>query len=140
MTDFVLDCSVAMGWCFEDEANAATESALELLREGSAFVPPIWFLEIVNVLGMAERRRRIKKSDSIRFCALLRSLPIFADSGSEAWEYAERVLSLSREHHLSAYDTAYLDLALRRGLALATRDQKLQTACRQAEVRLLLET
>ena len=137
MTELVLDCSVTMGWCFDDEADALSERVLELLRDGTAHVPRIWFLEITNVLLTAERRRRIKKSDSVRFFELLRSLPILEESGPVEWEAAERVLNVGRQYGLSAYDATYIDLAMRMGLPLATRDQHLQAACSAAEVALV---
>lgn len=136
MTDFVLDCSVTMGWCFDDEADGLTRRALALLRNATAYVPSIWFLEVANVLLVAERRRRIKKVDSVRFCALLRSLPIIEEP-SAGWDCTTQALDLGREHGLSAYDAAYVDLAVRTGRPLATRDQKVAAACREAEIPLL---
>ena len=140
MTDFVLDCSVTMGWCFDDEADALSQRALELLGDGTAHVPQIWSLEIANVLLVAERRRRIKKSDSVRFCELLRSLPVVEEASLVGVENTERVLGVGRTYGLSAYDSAYIDLAMRTGLPLATRDRRLHTACTQAGVRLLNTT
>ena len=137
MTDFVLDCSVTMGWCFDDEADELTNHALNLLRDGTAYVPQIWFLEVANVLLAAERRNRIKQSDSVRFCELLRGLPIDEESSAAGWENTERLLSLGRQTGLSVYDAAYLDLAMRMGLPLATRDRQLQAASTKADVELL---
>jgi predicted nucleic acid-binding protein len=137
MTEFVLDCSVTMGWCFADEADALSQEALELLGDGTAHVPQIWSLEIANVLLVAERRRRITKSDSARFCELLRSLPIVEELSLLGRENAEHLLGVGRQYELSAYDAAYLDLAMRSGLPLATRDRRLHTAGTQAGVKLL---
>lgn len=127
MTRFVLDCSVAMAWCFEDEADSYSEAVLDLLPNGEARVPFIWTLEITNVLLVAERKGRITEAKSARFLSLLNELPIYVEQGEE-----ERVLSiglpLARETGVSSYDAAYLDLALRLGLPLATRDRKMTQA------------
>lgn len=137
MNRFVLDCSIAMGWCFEDQANALTDKALTLLEDGHALVPHIWFLEIANVLVVAERKNKINKADSVRFFEMLRSLPIVAEPNPLAWEYANHLMELGRAHRLSSYDAAYLDLALRSGLPLATRDVPLLKACKKTGVRVL---
>jgi predicted nucleic acid-binding protein len=137
MTEFVLDCSVAMGWCFSDQTDPLTEMALALLRDGTAYVPPLWFLEVSNVLLVAERRHKIKRSEGIQCLEMLRSLPIVPASTPASWEQADRALSIGREYGLSAYDAAYVDLAMRVGLPLATRDRALRAACKRADVRLL---
>ena len=127
MTGFVLDCSVAVAWCFGDETNSYTEAALQDLADSGAVVPSIWPLEMANVLLVAERRKRISKAQSRRFFELLQTLPIAVDevSAARAWN---GVLSLAREQHLSAYDAAYLELAMREGLPIATRDNALRKA------------
>ena len=95
-------------------------------RDG-AVVPLLWFTEITNVLGMAERRGRINAAGLQEALHLLRSLPLVADEPpSLAW--SEPVLHLMRAHRLTAYDAAYLELAQRRGLPLATKDRDLIAA------------
>ena len=137
MTEFVLDCSVAMGWCFNDQTDALTETALALLKDGTAYVPSLWFLEVSNVLLAAERRRKIKRSETMQCVELLRSLPIVQASSPTSWSEAERVLGLGREYGLSVYDAVYVDLAARMGLPLATRDRALRSACKRVDVLLL---
>lgn len=133
MSGFVLDCSVAMGWCFEDEADPYSDAVLGDLADAGAVVPSIWPLEVANVLLTAERRKRISKAQSRRFLELLQGLPISVDdaSVSRAWDGA---LSLARDHDLSAYDAAYLELAMREGLPIATRDDLLRKAARRCGV------
>jgi predicted nucleic acid-binding protein len=124
---FVLDCSVTMAWCFEDEADAYADAVLEALAEGEALVPCIWTLEVANVLVVGERRKRLTPAQSMRFVELLQSLPVSVEEESGRRPIAE-ILPLAREMNLSAYDASYLDLAARTGLPLAMRDGGLATA------------
>lgn len=136
MKRFVIDCSVAMSWCFEDEADEYADSILYLLAEAEALVPSIWTLEVANVLLVAERKRRLTKADTVRFVKLLRELPILVDDETPDHVLSE-VLSVGRDYGLSAYDAAYLELAMREGTALATRDNGLRQAAQQCGVELL---
>ncbi len=131
MSGFVLDCSVGMAWCFEDEADRYADAVLDRLVEESALVPPLWPLEIANVLVVAERRRRLSKSDSARFLELVGALPIEVDTATPD---PFHLLAVAREHGLSAYDAAYLALAMREGIPLATRDRALGKAARRCGV------
>lgn len=124
---FVLDASVTMAWCFSDEVSAYTEGILERLRETGARVPAIWPLEVVNVLLVGERRQRLTAAQSERFLDLLRSLPIEVADGSLR-QAAGSVLAVARTRTISAYDAAYLDLAMTLGLPLATTDNRLIAA------------
>ena len=133
MTRFVLDCSVTMGWCFESEADAYARNVLDSLVRAAAIVPALWMLEVANVLLLAERRRRIGRADSARFLELLAQLPVIVARSTDFRELPGLV-ALGRERGLSAYDTAYLHLALLEGLPLATRDRGLRTAARAAGV------
>ena len=133
---FVIDNSVVMTWCFEDEADAYADMTLENLANAVAVVPAIWPLEVANVLLVAERRQRLHEADSVRFLALLRQLPITVD---RTWQ--ERLmkewLAIGRAHDLSSYDAAYLELAMRHGLPLATLDHRLRAAAARVDVPLL---
>lgn len=122
-----MDCSVAVSWAFEDEAGGYPDRVLELLCASSALVPTHWSLEVANVLVVAERRGRITQSDASRFVELLRRLPISVDDETSARALRETLL-LARATSLSAYDAAYLELAVRLGLPLATQDASLATA------------
>ena len=125
MKSIVLDCSIVMAWCFEDEASRETDALLDSLTNRSARVPSIWTLEVANVLLVAERAHRLKEAETAQFLALLQSLPIHVEVDTSQYALRE-ILALGREHHLSSYDAAYLELAMRKGLPLATKDHRLR--------------
>ena len=124
----VLDCSVTMAWCFEDECDDYADAVLDGLAEARGVVPSIWALEVANVLVVAEQRGRLKEADASRFVELLRSLPIAIEEIPPDRALGS-VLSLAREYELSSYDAAYLELAMRTGAPLASRDEGLRAAC-----------
>ncbi|HNY27799.1 MAG TPA: type II toxin-antitoxin system VapC family toxin [Candidatus Sumerlaeota bacterium] len=136
---FVLDCSVAMSWCFADEENPYAEMVLDRLATTAAVVPTLWRLESANVLLAAERHRRITHIEMMRLAAFLSDLPIQEDAETTRHGFA-RILELGHTYHLTAYDAAYLELALRLGLPLATLDQPLGRAARDAGLPLLEES
>ncbi|OPY60708.1 MAG: tRNA(fMet)-specific endonuclease VapC [Syntrophorhabdaceae bacterium PtaU1.Bin034] len=133
---FVMDCSVVMAWCFEDEADAYADSVLDSLSDSGAIVPSIWPLEIANVLLVAERRKRLTEADSLQFVRLLSELPIVVDQETSERAFSE-ILFIGRQQTLSSYDAAYLELAMREGAALATRDKALIEAAHKCGVKLL---
>jgi len=133
VTSFVLDASATLAWCFEDETTANAAVLLERLREGEAVVPSLWLLELANGLVVAERRGRVTRADSTRFLGLIRQLPIRIDQTSTL-DLAASVMDLARAYELSAYDAAYLELALRLGQPLATLDARLRNAAERAGV------
>ena len=126
-----------MAWCFEDEATAATETVLDLLRDDRAVVPALWTLEVANVLLVAERRDRLTESQASHFLALLAQLPIDIDTTAVD---AAALVAVGRRHMLSGYDASYLALAERLGVPLATCDERLAAAARTAGVSLLVGT
>lgn len=132
---FVIDTSVTMAWCFEDEATAATDSVLDRLRDDEAAVPSIWPLEVANVLLVAERKRRLTEAQASRFLELLEQLPITVD---EVPTDVAEIVAAGRRHELSAYGGSYLVLAEHLGAPLATLDQRLADAARRAGVQLLI--
>lgn len=133
--NFVVDTSVTMAWCFEDETTAETEAILNKLESEQALVPALWILEVTNVLLVAERRGRITEAQAARFIALLHALPLTVDLTPPDFE---TLLAAGARHGLSAYDAAYLALAEREGVPLATLDKALQCAARTAGLSLLL--
>ncbi len=135
MSGFVLDCSVSLSWCFEDEANEYADAVLNSLQTCNALVPNLWAIEATNILLVAERRSRITPAQSIRAIALLQALPIFTDA-NPSQQLMSATLDLARTHKLSAYDAAYLELALREGFALATLDKRLTQAAQECGVEL----
>ncbi len=124
MSEFVLDCSVAVTWLFADEATPETDALLDRLKEGGATVPGLWRLELGNVLSQAERRRRIDASRIASYVDLLTQLPIVTDVETDERALRE-ILALARQENLTSYDAAYLELAMRRGVSLATLDKAL---------------
>ena len=132
-TDFVIDTSVVMSWCFKDETNRYTDGILDLLEEATAFAPSIWPLEVGNVLLVAERRKRLSEADSRRFIALLSDLPIIVEQEPPE-RMIHEILALARKHKLSSYDASYLDLAMRKGLSIATIDENLIAAAERSRV------
>jgi predicted nucleic acid-binding protein len=134
---FVLDASVALAWCFEDETSPGADKVLDALTSMEAIVPPIWPIEVANALLAGERRGRIAPAAVSRQLALLGQLPIQADDVGLDSDIDGLVL-LARSTKLSAYDAAYLSLAQRKGLPLATLDSALRQAARKAGIDLLI--
>jgi len=132
----VLDVSLSCAWCFADKANAEAWAILERLQTHQAHVPALWLWETANVLVQAERRGRISPAAIRTYLGLLEGLPISVDQPSTASAWHD-TLALARSHRLTSYDAAYLELALRRSLPLASRDQALQAAARAEGVPLL---
>ncbi len=124
MNRFVLDCSVTMAWCFEDENDSRAQAVLAALSSQEALVPGHWSLEVANVLAGTERRKRIAAAQIPRFLEILNSLPIVVDDQTAKNAFGD-VLTLARTHRLTAYDAAYLELALRKGCPLASFDAPL---------------
>ena len=126
---FVLDSSVTLSWCFEDERTDATDALLNQVAESGAEAPSLWPLEILNALAMAERRRRINSERRQRLCGFLHDLPVNIDveTASRAWAATSQ---LAVRFKLTIYDAAYLELAQRLNLPLATLDKELRAAGR----------
>lgn len=133
---FVVDNSVVMSWCFNDETNRYADAVLDKLSESEAIVPSVWPLEVVNVLLVAERRKRLKQVDSIRFITLLSQLPIAVEHEAPA-QMMKDLLASGRAGNLSSYDASYLDLAMRKDCPIATLDKKLMEAAQKVDVKLL---
>lgn len=139
MNGFVLDCSVAATWLFPDQGTPETDELLDRLKTDGALVPGIWHLEIGNVLVRAERLKRIAKSKVAAYLHLLRRLAIVTDVETDERALRE-TLMLARECGLSTYDAAYLELAMRRGVPLATLDRALLRAAGYMQVETLPRT
>lgn len=123
----VLDTSLTLAWYFADEANPYADAVAQTLASAEAIVPSLWPLEVANALVMGERRKRSTEAQASTFLARLGTLPIVIDEETDARAWSD-TLSLARAHKLSAYDAAYLELAMRRGLPLASLDDKLKAA------------
>ncbi len=127
MEGIVLDCSMAMSWCFKEERHPLGESLRNRIETGiRVAVPFIWVLETVNVLRMAEKRKRIVPEDTQRYLHwLFQVLPIEIDTIQNP-VIVQNWLFQMREYDLTAYDAAYIELAQRRNWPLATLDKKLR--------------
>lgn len=134
---FVLDASVAVAWCFEDESSAFTEGILDLLSLGAeGLVPAIWPLEVGNALLIAERRKRISVAQGTALLGRIAQLPISVEAIGADRAFGE-ILAVARQHKLTEYDAAYMELALRSALPLATLDEDLRRAARLVGLTLL---
>lgn len=127
MGAFVLDCSATMAGFLPDERGAGTNGFLLDLSRDGAIAPAHWPLEVAHVLLTAERRKRISAAQRTAILRDLALLPVAVDpeTPDHAWT---RTFTLAQSHGLSAYDAAYLELAIRKGLPLATRDRALAAA------------
>ena len=134
---FVLDASVALAWCFPEEGSPGTEKLLDVVADGtSAIVPAIWPFEVANALLTAERRKRISMAQISAALRTLTLLPIAIDP-VQADSVFGNVLAVARKGQLTGYDAAYLELALREMLPLATLDDQLRRAARDAGITLV---
>ena len=124
---WVIDSSVTMLWFFPDEATLFTERLLDALGEQDLWAPALWVLECTNVLQSAQRRRRIDARRRAQIAAELGQLPVRLDPATPDFVTLDRLAAL---HGLSAYDAAYLELALRRSLVLVSLDERLLAAAR----------
>jgi predicted nucleic acid-binding protein len=132
----VLDSSITLAWIYSDETTAPVRQVLDELSQSGAWVPGLWRLEVANVLEMGVRRKRHDRKFRDATLADLAQLPIQVDGETDkhAWS---ATLRLAEDHQLTLYDAAYLELALRRNLPLATLDEGLRHAARSETVRLL---
>lgn len=134
---FVLDASVAVAWCFVDESTKFTEDVLDLLAAGAeGMVPAIWPLEVANALLFAERRKRLTIAQLTGQLRRISGLPIVVAPMGTAYAF-EQVVPVARREGLSAYDAAYLELALRDSLPLATLDGDLKRTAKANGIILL---
>lgn len=129
----VVDASVTMAWCFEDEASPDADAVLDTLVHDTAVVPALWSIEVANVLIVAQRKGRLTEAQAVRFLDLLAQLPVDVDTSPPD---RAALVEAGLRHGLSAYDASYLLLAERLGAPLATLDAPLSQACRDAGVTL----
>ncbi len=132
----VLDSSVTLAWVYREETSPAVSRVLQLVSSNGAWVPSLWRLEVANILEMGVRRRRHDAAFRDSTLADLALLPIALDpdTATHAWS---ATLRLAERHKLTLYDAAYLELAKRRALPLATLDAELRTAAKSENVPLL---
>lgn len=124
--DLVVDASTTACWFMPDEDHPSAQAAFERARTGAIVVPRVWWFEMRNLLIVSERRGRLDSRDTRRVLSALAQLPVQFDDKIED----PALLDLARSHRLSIYDAAYLEVAMRRNLALATLDGALAAAAR----------
>lgn len=128
MPSFILDSSVALAWCFEDEKMEATTALYDAVDSNSTlFVPSLWLLEITNTFALSVKRGRVSDDDVAGYLDALADLPISFDP-LDAKRTFSTILPLAQRHDLTTYDATYLDLAIRKAIPLATLDKALQRA------------
>lgn len=123
---FVIDASVAACWLLPDESHPYADAAFDRFPSDTAIAPSLWWFEMRNIFLSSERRGRLNPAITEQFLSLLNALPIRLDHRPND----AALLTLARRHKLTAYDAAYLELALREGLALATLDAALIQAAK----------
>ena len=124
---FVLDCSVAIAWFFADETDPYADSVAKSLKETTAVVPGLFHLEIANILLVGERRKRSNRAQAESFLTRLAALPLVVDgqTATRAWS---DTIALARSNGLSTCDAAYLEVAIRESLPIATLDDEIRDA------------
>ncbi len=130
---FVLDCSVSMAWCFDDERTAYTDAILENFKNKTAVVPTLWPLEVANVLLLSKRKKRITEIQSANFIDALSALPIVIDPSTSA-KAMHSIFVIASQYELTIYDATYLELAIREEIPLLTLDKGLQNAAKKCHV------
>ena len=137
MEPFVLDASVTLAWCFDDEANPYTEALLNWCAAGTeVYVSPVWSLEIANILVQTQRKGRVTKDRVERFVAEILRFTVRVESFNSE-QTLRQVRRLAEDYRLTSYDASYLAVALDRSLPLATQDADLRAAALAAGVRLV---
>ena len=129
----MVDNSVVLSWCLDDEEHAVADHAMRLTVERGAVVPQLWWYEVRNALTVNERRGRLTAQQARATLADLGAMRFVLDFDHDG----SVVMELARHHGLSVYDAAYLEVALRRSVPLATLDARLQAAATAADVLLL---
>ena len=135
MPEIVIDNSVVIAWCFPDEKNSYAMKVLNSLVSCTAIVPALWPFEAANVFLVGERKKRSTVADTGAWSKFLSALPITIDNQNAELSFND-ILNIARIHNLSAYDAAYMELAMRRSIPLATIDNKLKTAAQTAGIEL----
>jgi len=132
---FVADASVGFAWVYPNQASPDTEALLEEVETGSdIMVPPLWFLEVANSLLAAQRRKLLTSAERRAALEKLSGLTFVIDQDSTQAAF-QKTSELAEKHNLSVYDAAYLELATRRRVPLASRDAPLREAAKRCGLR-----
>lgn len=133
MTSIVIDASIALSWCFADERNDASQRLLERVILKGALVPNLWHLEVCNSLIIGEIKGRISIESIVEQFKNFSDMPIEVDPQTSvaAWGSIARI---ARAHKLTSYDAAYVELAHRYSIELATRDEAMIKAATELKI------
>lgn len=134
---FVVDASVGFAWVYPGQATPETDDLLNTVADGAeVVVPALWFLEMANVLLIAQRRQRLTAAQRKIALGTLAAMQITMDDegGRNAFD---KISDLAEKYGLTIYDATYLELALRRSLPLASRDEALRNAAKRNGIKFL---
>lgn len=134
MTPFVLDASVALSWFFDDEFSPYSDSIAEIMPRSQVVVPIVWPIEMANGFLTAFRRGRLPETKAPALIGAINRLRVDIDRGIASEFLTQATLTVGLAHRVSAYDASYLELAMRRGLPLATQDERLLHAADNAGI------
>jgi predicted nucleic acid-binding protein len=137
VTPFVLDASVALSWFFDDEFSPYSDSIAEIMPRSQAVVPIVWPLEMANGFLSAFRRGRLPEAKAPALIGAINRLRVDIDREIAPEVLTQAVLNVGLAHRVSAYDASYLELAMRRGIPLATQDERLMRAADAAGIDIL---
>lgn len=132
----MVDASIALAWVFPGEGTSRTDELLDRVEETGGVVPRIWAMEVANALLVAERRGRQTEAETSRVGQYLAGLNL-AEAEDPGVLALTTLVPLARQHHLTVYDAAYLHLAIRLDLPLATNDEALASAARDVGLEVL---
>ena len=122
MNNFILDCSVYMSWCFNEETIKASSKILNSITKKGIIVPSLWVYEVTNTLTVSVRRKKLTVADAHDLINNIQLLPIEFDKPTI--ENMSNIFNIANEHKLSAYDAAYIELALRTNTQIASFDKE----------------
>jgi len=137
VTPFVLGASVALSWFFDDEFSPYSNAIAEIMPRSQAVVPIVWPLEMANGFLTAFRRGRLPEAKAPALIGAVDRLQVDIDRGIAPEFLTQATLAVGLAHRVSAYDASYLELAMRRGLPLATQDERLIRAADAAGIEIL---
>jgi predicted nucleic acid-binding protein len=130
----VADASVAIAWIHPAQATEETDAMLDGLAAGdSLVVPALWPLEVANAITVLRRRRKLTTDEARTAIEIIRGLPATVDHEAAVVAFT-RLVDLASEHELTVYDAAYLELAIRRQLPLASNDAPMREAALRSGV------
>jgi predicted nucleic acid-binding protein len=137
VTEFVLDCSVAMTWFLPDEATSSTRTLFDNMSGAKVWVPSLWRTEMANAMRSASRSGRISLQNALTSLEMLEQLNIQVADDELGQKSAQDILKFAHSHDISSYDAGYLYVAMQMQLPLATLDKNLRRAAKAAKIALL---